>query len=279
MSGCTRLAGEIPAGQIPIASPGEPPKKIEFTDALSEEIQRGHPIAFGTYAVAQLNWRGKSAGFSNQVRVPLAPVIPPPAQLQADITEEAIVLSWQGTPHEHASPDLRHVYRVYRREGNNPVAIGEVQLHTDPQAVFYDRMFEWQKTYYYHVTPVTIVNENGKKIAEVEGDDSPEVKVFANDIFPPAQPTGLQAVFSGVGQKPFIDLTWAPNIEADLAGYNIYRHEQGPAMTKINDELVKTSSYRDMKMQSGRTYYYAVSAVDLRGNESGKSRETSERVP
>ena len=43
-------------------------------------------------------------------------------------------------------------------------------------------------------------------------------------------PTGLQAVFSGVGQAPFIDLVWSPDTEADLAGYNIFRHEEnGPA--------------------------------------------------
>ena len=55
----------------------------------------------------------------------------------------------------------------------------------------------------------------------IEGDDTPEVKVFANDVFPPAVPSGLQAVFSGPGQKPFIDLVWAPVSDADLAGYNV----------------------------------------------------------
>ena len=53
------------------------------------------------------------------------------------------------------------------------------------------------------------------------------VEVFTRDIYPPAQPGGLQAVFSSVGQKPFIDLTWAPNMESDLAGYNVYRWVEG----------------------------------------------------
>ena len=51
---------------------------------------------------------------------------------------------------------------------------------------------------------------------QVEGDDTPPVTVVAHDVFPPATPTGLQAVFSGPGQKPFIDLVWTPNTEPDL---------------------------------------------------------------
>jgi len=37
-------------------------------------------------------------------------------------------------------------------------------------------------------------------------------------------PTGLQAVFSGVGQAAFIDVAWSPDTESDLVGYNVFRH-------------------------------------------------------
>ncbi len=103
--------------------------------------------------------------------------------------------------------------------------------------------------------------------------------VFADDKFPPAAPAGLQAVFSGLAQQPFIDLTWTPNTEPDLAGYNIYRHAGSEPPVKINPELVKTSSFRDARVSPGMKYFYLVSAVDLRGNESDKSPETSETVP
>lgn len=281
MAYCVQVAGQVPAGQIPVPKPGDKPNKIAFTDTLSEQVEQQHPTEFATYAVSMLNWRGRTAGLSNQVRVPLAPVIAPPSVLDAKVTTDGVLLQWTGTAHEHENADLSHIYRVYRRmEGAKTAGmIGEVQLQTDPQATFMDHSFEWEKTYYYHVTPVTVVTHNGQKIAEVEADDSSEVKIFAHDIFPPAEPSGLQAVFSGVGQKPFVDLTWAPNADADLAGYNIYRHEQGQPPAKINAELVKTPSYRDATVEAGRTYYYSVSAVDLRGNESGKSEGTSEQVP
>jgi fibronectin type 3 domain-containing protein len=100
-----------------------------------------------------------------------------------------------------------------------------------------------------------------------------------HDVFPPAVPSGLQAVASGVGQSPFIDLIWAPDTDADLAGYNIYRYEEGGTAAKINAELVSTPAYRDAAVASGKRYFYTVSAVDQRGNESARSEEATETMP
>ncbi len=291
MTSCAQIAGEVPAAQIQVAKPGERAPRVTFTDHLSEQVVREHATQFATYAASMLNWRGRSAGLSNQVKVPLAPVLPPPAEVKAEIAADGIHLSFKCVGYVNSPVPLAHRYRVYRRADNTASGVLVKELSTDktvpgaPSATLtsdcrtIDNTFEWEQTYYYHVTPVTSVMENGKEIAEVEGDDSPEVKVFAHDIFPPAQPTGLQAVYSGPGQKPFIDLTWAPNTEADLAGYDVYRHEEGTTPVKINSELVKTPSFRDENVQPGHTYFYSVSAVDLRGNESPKSEEASERVP
>jgi fibronectin type 3 domain-containing protein len=43
--------------------------------------------------------------------------------------------------------------------------------------------------------------------------------------------------------------------------------------------LVQVSSYRDENVEAGKTYFYTVSAVDLRGNESPRSAEAHETVP
>ena len=109
--------------------------------------------------------------------------------------------------------------------------------------------------------------------------DSPTVKVFADDIFPPAVPSGLQAVFSGPGQKPFIDLVWAPVTDIDLGGYNVYRAEDGTAPVKLNPEPLKTPAYRDSNVVAGKQYIYSVSSVDVRGNESARSEPATESVP
>jgi fibronectin type 3 domain-containing protein len=215
------------------------------------------------------------------VQVPLVPTLPPPDDVRAEVTADGVVLTWTGILLEHETPELRHSYRVYRRkEGTNKdETAGEVSLTTSSQAMFVDHSFEWQNSYDYRVTVVSVIPRSNQPAIEVEGDDSPPVPVFAKDTFPPAVPTGLQAVFSGVGQQPFIDMTWAPNTDPDLAGYNVYRREENEQPVKINGDLVKTPAIRDSNVQSGRKYFYSVSAVDLRGNESTRSEETSESVP
>ena len=90
---------------------------------------------------------------------------------------------------------------------------------------------------------------------------------------------GLQAVFSSVGQKPFVDLTWAPNSETDVAGYNVFRRTAGGEWQKLNQKPAQVPSFRDESVQPGTKYEYSVSAVDLRGNESPRSAPTTEEVP
>jgi fibronectin type 3 domain-containing protein len=99
-------------------------------------------------------------------------------------------------------------------------------------------------------------------------------------VFPPTVPAGLQAVYSGPGQKPFIDLVWAPVTDADLTGYNVYRREEGETNpVKLNAELIKAPAYRDENVATQKKYFYSVAAVDVRGNESARSEEASEAVP
>jgi len=89
----------------------------------------------------------------------------------------------------------------------------------------------------------------------------------------------LQAVYSGNHQQNFIDLTWAPNTEGDLAGYNVYRREDGGTFKRINSDLLKTPVFRDPEVTPGRQYFYSVTAVDFRNNESAKSEEAHEAIP
>lgn len=251
----------------------------DYDDVLPESLQLQNPLANATYALNDLNRSGHSAGLSNQVLVPLAPTLSPPGGLETRVTPDGVLLSWTATAPPLANAALNYLYRVFRKEGNGDkpeVIAGEVPA-TDSS--FLDRNFDWEQRYTYRIAGITQVQRAGKEQIEVEGDDSPLVEAFTHDVFPPAIPTDLQAVYSGVGQKPFIDLTWAPNLEGDLAGYNVYRHEAGTAPVKINSEVVKTPSYRDPNVASGQQYFYAVSGVDVHGNESGKSEETSERVP
>jgi len=273
---CVEKVGSVPPAPTPLAA------AASFTDTLSRQLQETHPAGFASYAVEVENTRGRSAGLSNQVTVALAPTLPPPSRLSAQVTADGVNLSASvELGPEYAG--LNAVYHLYRRSQGTQqeLDLGEsaarIVSGRNYSLIFLDRSAEWEKAYLYKIAALTVETVQGKD-ERIEGNDSTEIEVFVHDVFPPAVPTGLQAVSSGTPQQPFIDLSWAPDSESDLAGYNVYRHEEGAAPVKINSEVVKAPTYRDTAVQPGRRYSYAVSAVDVRGNESERSAEMSEAV-
>jgi hypothetical protein len=284
---CRRVGAEVkecgtPAGvTLPPMLTGNSPAlegklTANYVDTLGPPLLDPSKEIF--YAVEVLNESQRSAGLSNVVQVPAAGTLAAPADFAAQLTADGVVLQWARVAPLSAAEPAGSLLRIYRRQEGAKTEAVAAELPLDVTR-FVDHGFEWQKTSYYRATVVTLVPREGKTEAQVEGDDTPIVKVFADDVFPPAVPSGLQAVFSGVGQQPFVDLIWAPDVETDLAGYNLFRHEEGAGPVKINTELVKTPAYRDNAVHSGAKYFYSVSAVDLRGNESGRSEEASEQVP
>ena len=251
--------------------------KNSLSDLLSAP-----PADFALYSVEAVNESGKSAGPSTPAAVPLVSISAAPTSLQVKVIQQGVSISWTQNwpPQNKTGLGAQFVYRIMRRqEGSNqqPVTVKQVTAGNEATMVI-DSGIEWEKTYTYWVTPVTIWQNNQQK-GEVEGDDSAPVTIQTHDVFPPAIPTGLQAVFSQTGQKSFIDLTWIPNSDSDLAGYSVYRRTEGGQPTRINTDLVKTPAFRDANVEPGMKYFYSVSAVDLRNNESPKSQEASETVP
>jgi hypothetical protein len=302
LTACRTPVGEAAPASSSVNASSKKKPQATYTDTLASDLQQSNPSLFVTYAVEVLNQDRRGAGLSNQVRVPSIPTILNIRDFGAEVMAQGVRISWKLSPPPEKAPDYRCLFRIYRRQEGSatPEKIADLDLHhclemtapqpsgapatgeesTTPYPVSYlDQSFEWEKTYFYHATVVSMIAEPGKPEVEVEGSDTDEVKVFADDVFPPAVPAGLQAVFSGPGQQPFVDLIWAPVADVDLDGYNVYRREEGTALVKLNTQLVKTPAYRDVNIVSGKSYSYSVSAVDLRGNESARSEETSERVP
>jgi hypothetical protein len=302
ITNCRNPIGEVPPAKRPMPAAKSAARSLRsqaaYVDNVPETLQQQNPAGEITYAVAVFNESGRSAGFSNQVKVPAAPTLLPPADFSAQLTGNGVILSWTGVP-EPGGGAIRHAYRIFRREEGSTKDTGlpEVLLGASSEPLqLIDHGFEWEKTYLYRATIATEIktgtrqecppgvepepgSSNCASYSSVEGDDSPAVRVYAHDVFPPAVPAGLQAVASGVGQPPFIDLIWSPDNDADLAGYNLYRHEEESQPVRINSEVVNTPAFRDTNVQPGRRYFYSVSAVDLRGNESARSQETSETMP
>jgi len=279
---CTNSAGTVGPPQPAEEAHGKSSATEKVTASYTEQVPKAllgnDPAAELFYAVSVLNQNGRSAGLSNEVAVPAIVALPPPTDFRAVVTAAGILLSWDGFSQTADTQEMRHLYRVYRRElGTNvDTVVGQVAFMRNDTYSLADHSFEWEKTYDYRATVVQVIHVDAKPEQQFEGDDSAPLRLFAHDIFPPAVPSGLQAVSSGPGQQPFMDLIWTPDTDADLAGYNIYRREAGTSEQKINSELIRTPAFRDSNVLPGHTYFYSVSAVDVRGNESARSAEASE---
>ena len=274
MTVCGTPAAEVAAPEAAEKNEAAGNQRQGYSDELPVSLQGENPSTEVFYAVSVLNENGRSAGLSNVVEVPGMVAPAPPADFRAQITADGVVMSWGETP----AAGAKVFYRAYRRaEGSATDAVAGEAPAGSVRLV--DHNFEWEKTYSYRATVVTVIHVDGKPDVEFEGADTGAVKVFAHDVFPPAVPSGLQAVFSGVGQQPFMDLIWAPDTDADLAGYNVYRREEGGDARRINSGVVTAPAFRDMNVAAGHGYFYSVTAVDVRGNESSRSAEAGEAVP
>jgi len=284
---CAQVA-EAPPSAMPT---GNHASESNYSDTLPAELQQQQSVGAAIYTIEVLNENGRGAGMSNVVAVPLAPTRPPPPQVFAQVTKDGPVISWTEDIKSRQPPaagiGITYGFRVSRRDKSKPnlapVVVPSESAFVSPRLPqpnenVLDSSAEWEKTYVYWVTPITTLKQ-GDQSMEIEGADSTPVEVFVHDVFPPATPAGVQAVFSAEGNLRFIDLTWQPGLEPDLAGYNVYRREAGSVAQKINTQVVKAPAFRDANVAGGHTYLYSVSAVDLRGNESARSAEASEMVP
>lgn len=93
------------------------------------------------------------------------------------------------------------------------------------------------------------------------------------DAVAPAMPLDLSASASG---SRCVELSWSANsVDPDLAGYIVYRSIAADGGYRpLNSQPLTTNAYTDPQVADGRTYWYAVTAVDVNENESAQSPRT-----
>lgn len=75
-------------------------------------------------------------------------------------------------------------------------------------------------------------------------------------------------------------LGWTPSISSGVVGYNVYRGTiSGGPYTRITTAPQSGSSYQDLAVSSGTTYYYVITAVNGSGQESAYSSQVSAVIP
>jgi hypothetical protein len=225
------------------------------------------------YAIRFVNAAGQKAAFSNFLVIEPAPKIAnPPAVLAPRLSPEAILISWISPDAniDGSKPPNILGYNIYRaRNGETPARLINQNPVTSNE--LRDQNFEFGDSYKYFVRTVSL----GTNAEPVESLESTVVEITPKDLFPPKPPEGITLAAS----PNTISIFFAANLENDVAGYRLFRSTDRTTWTPLNERLIETNTYQDNKVQSGRTYYYYLTAVDKFGNESDKSEIVSETVP
>lgn len=251
--------------------------ELSYTDELE---LAGQPARL-RYAVRYVNESGQRAAFSNFLLIePAARIAQPPTLLNTgnELTESGINLTWQppAANIDGSTPVNLLGYNIYRLDEKNP-EFSRTPLN--PAVVegtqFSDKSFKFGENYRYIVRSVSLGTEG----AQVESLNSNILAVSAIDKFAPSIPSNV-TLAAAVGR---ISIFFPPNPETDVAGYNIFRSTDPnlpkSQWTKLNRELLTKTTFLDDNVESGKTYYYYVVAIDLVGNVSGESDVKSETVP
>lgn len=254
-----------------------PSASASFTDPLPGALVSGPPVPL-VYTVELDNHAGRDAGPSNTATTATGPAPTQIVDLHARAQAEGVVLSW-------AAGGGKETVRIHRKlelkagAQKSPVPAEQTLEYSGlDQGRVLDHDASLDHTYSYTAQRIITITLQGKSI-EVASAPGETITIEARDVFPPAIPSGLQAVADPEGHA--IDLSWQPDTEADLAGYTVYRNEAGStgAPVRVSPSAQPSASFRDTSALPGHTYEYSVSAVDRDGNESRRSADVEEALP
>jgi len=213
-----------------------------------------------------------SASFTNEMLPPT-----PPTGLTAETEDDGIRLNWDPV----ATNDLfaYYVYRGTSRYDSLVVASPAIKDTT----TFLDNssILSGRTNYVYAVKAVNL--------SEMESDLSNMVTIRPDRLVRPPAPVGIE----GYAEQSRGRLFWSDQAERDQAveGYNLYRSDSPMEITpdsaaasiqaeqagfeQVNDSLIRTTSFDDIDIESGQTYYYSLSSVDVFDVESVMSNTAS----
>ena len=271
-----------------------PGSKATLGLTLPASLASGPPRAL-TYFVELPNRNGKSAGLSNGAALVAGDAPGPVTGLSLAVRKQGVEVHWDAdaesgfvrlrrtllTPPKPKSEAARGPLTAppERVEQNLAVENGAALGRALDKSIHFGETYEYRAQ---HVARVVVDNQT----VELDGELSAPVRIDAEDVFPPAVPVGLAAVTTepapgaALPAQVSIDLSWQPNSEADLAGYVVYRREEGSDWQRVSGaQPVLAPSFQDKNVERGHTYLYAVSSVDQNGHQSERSVEARETVP
>jgi len=248
-------------------------KTLSYRDTL----QFAGQAARLRYAIRFVNSSGQKAGFSNALLIePTSKIASAPSGLTAEPSQDAVKLSWQAptTNVDGSTPVSLLGYYIFRSDSadkpGKPLNAAPITATS-----YNDEFFEFGKDYFYFVRAVSA----GVQAEPVESIESNILKFRPVDTFAPTAPSAITVAAS----PTMISIFFAVNPESDIAGYKIYRSTDlnlpKVQWQLLTPDLLKTNTFQDSRVESGKTYHYYLTATDARGNVSELSETVSETVP
>lgn len=231
-----------------VASPGRPAivrGEIPIAGFIGADVVVGARVA---------SLAGHFSSWSNLAMVKVGPPIDAPSALAATQASNGVALHWQ--------PGNASAWRVFRKTDieKEPSLLGPADK---PEYLDATVAFGTHYAYFVQAWHET-----------VESDIAGPIDITPVDKFPPPVPAGLTAISGANG----IELNWERVTAGAWKEYRLYRAEGDGPFTLLADHLT-APTYSDTKVDSGKTYRYAVASVSQAGNVSDRSAAVEAAAP
>jgi hypothetical protein len=233
----------------------------------SSLLRSGHKYFYKVRS--RTSWWADSAD-SNIVTFVWFPPTAAPAGLTATPGDRQVSLRWQpvSTFKDGSQVNRAMKYQLQRKvEGQSFRELGEPIAATE----YVDHDVQNGLKYFYTIKSMMVLQDE-----LVSGGITEEIAAMPLDLTPPAVPTGVTVVWSGVGMKIY----WDQNDAADIGGYRVYRRATDSGIfVQVGQVAPEYALFTDAGADENVRYYYAVTAIDQATppNESRKSKEATSR--
>jgi len=253
----TKVA-EVRSDLFPSATRGS---QFLYHDSLADILKSERATSELGYAVVTVRRNGLRSEISNVATI--KPVRPPaaPENLLATAEENRICLSWQPPSDKMAEKVEVLGYRIYRRRLEEDDYGRALNSEPADATDYADTTAAYGSVYVYTVTAVP------KDHPASEGPPAIQFGIRYDDVYPPPAVARVDAL----PEQTLVRLHWSPVEAPDLAGYEVFRSEDGGPEKRLDDRPLAETSFVDSAVAVGKTYRYRVRSVDRTGNASEPS--------
>ncbi|MGE5456952.1 MAG: fibronectin type III domain-containing protein [Methanococcaceae archaeon] len=200
----------------------------------------------------------------NSANDELPPAVPVGLQIYS-AHDGRIIIDW----YKNKESDLKEYY-IYRSL-NDTLSFRKIASTTD--YYYIDDSLDYDRTYFYKISAIDVVNNESMKTGWVSASPA--------NLNPPATPQSLNINARNWNDSISVFLSWAPNNEGDIAGYEVFRSTSPDFIPGSESQVgfATLPTFSDTKnLNLYTTYYYKLIAVDKGGLKSSAGPASSDMI-